>query len=46
MSHAFSAMGGRAYECPWREVIACGATCFDADVAAKVAFPEPLGACT
>ena len=37
------ARSGRAYEGPWREVTACGATCFDADVAAKAGFLAGAG---
>jgi thiamine biosynthesis lipoprotein len=36
--HLIDARTGRPSESPWREVTACGATCLDADVAAKAGF--------
>ena len=36
--HLIDARTGRPCESPWREVSACGATCLDADVAAKAGF--------
>jgi FAD:protein FMN transferase len=41
--HLIDARSGRAYKGPWREVTACGATCLDADVAAKAGFLAGAG---
>ena len=36
--HLIDARTGRPSDSPWREVTACGASCLDADVAAKAGF--------